>query len=194
MRRRLPRRPLRRRPAGLRPNRPPIPPKLIQAHKLFDAGEYGQAATLYIALAEKAEERGLPQAPNLFLRSSAALMKDGDLEKAEEMIKRGLGIYAAKQKWFQLHKAGRITIDRLTSEGQSALAGRIQSWLDKQVPEEIKQSDGWQRTTLPTGSGSVKLPSTCSQCGGPVNPKEVDWYDANNPVCSFCGTVLQRNG
>lgn len=193
-RRRLPRRPFRRGPlGGLPPKRRPIPPKLKEAHRLFDAGEYEQAAGLYAELAEKAEERGIPQAPNLYLRCGTAWIKVGDLEKTEEMYKKGLGILADRQKWFQLKKSGRITIERLKAEGQKDLAETIETWLEEQVPEKIKESDAWQKKIVDSKLPRAKLPSNCDNCGGPVNPKEVEWFDANNPVCSFCGTVLNTD-
>jgi len=48
--RRRPIYPLRRRVPGMR-KRPQIPPKLLEAHKLFAAGEYQKAAEFYYALA-----------------------------------------------------------------------------------------------------------------------------------------------
>ena len=194
-RRRFPRRPIRSRPAmGFPPRRQPIPPKLRQAHRSFEEGEYKKAAELYLDLAEKADERGIPQAPNLFLRGAAAWLKAGVPEKAGEMIKKGLGILAAREKWLQLKKAGDITVDRLKSEGQEDLAAQIQSWLEERVPDKIKGSDAWRMAAPAARSGHLQLPSTCSQCGGPVHPKEIDWYDASNPICSYCGAVLDTNG
>lgn len=194
-RRRLPRKPFRRGPLrGLPPKRRPIPPKLKEAHRLFEIGEYEQAAGLYFELAEKAEERGIPQAPNLFLRSGAAWLKAGNLEKTKDMVIKGLGILAARKKWFRLKKSGNIAVEKFKAEGHAELAEEINTWLEEQVPQKIKESDVWQDKITSAKSEKVKLPSNCGNCGGPVNPKEVEWFDADNPVCSFCGTVLETNG
>ncbi len=193
-RRRFPRRPIRRRPGmGLPFRRRPIPPKLVEAHRLFEQGEYAQAAELYIELAEKAQTRGIPQAPNLFLRGAAALLEDGHSEEALEMVKKGLGILVARKNWRQLKKVGTITVGRLKSAGQDELAERIRVWLEEQVPDRIKQSDAWRRVAPAARSGRPKLPSTCSQCGGPVNPQEIEWYGDSTPICSYCGAVLDTN-
>lgn len=193
-RRRFPRRPLRRRPVMRQPHRrPPIPPKLMKAHRLFDEGEFQKAAKLYNELAKKATERGIPQAPNLYLRAAAALLKAGDPEEAVEIVKTGLGILVARQKWLQLKKAGSLTVERLMNEGQDDLAAEIQAWLEEQIPDHVKNSDAWQMTAVAARSGSVKLPTTCGQCGGPVNLKEIEWFDTNNPICSYCGAVLETN-
>ena len=191
-RRRFPGRPVRRKPlAGMPPNRRPIPPKLREAHRLFETGEYEKAAKLYADLAVKAQERGFPQAPNLFLRCGVSWLKAGDLEQAQEMTMKGLGILAVRKKWMQLKKSGALAVERMKAEGQVALAGEIESWLEAQVPEAVRGSDAWKKqVSFNNRADSVKLPSNCSKCGGPVNPKELDWVDAQNPVCAFCGVIL----
>jgi hypothetical protein len=160
---------------------------------LFAEGEFDQAAELYMDLAEKAQERMIPQTSNLYLRGADALINTGDLEKGTIMIKKGLGFLAGQKRWIQFLKAGSFTVDRLKSEGQDELATQIQAWVGEQVPDEVKQSDIWQKAERAGGADNRKLPSTCSQCGGPVNPKEVEWHNGSNPICSYCGAVLESN-
>jgi hypothetical protein len=174
-------------PSGRRPT----PPKLIEAHKLFDQGKYQKAAELYLELAGKAEVRGIPQAANLYLRGAAAILKAGSPEEAIKIVKKAFGILIARKNWHQLKKSADVTIERLKSEGYDDLAGEIQTWIEEQVPDHIKGSDAWQMAVEGFKSGSVKLPSTCGQCGGPVNPNEIEWYDSSNPICSYCGAILE---
>jgi hypothetical protein len=169
------------------PNRP-IPPKLKEAHRLFEAGEYEKSAELFAELAEKAEARRIQQAPNLYLRSGDAWIKADDVVKAEEMIKKGLGLFVEHRRWMQLKRSAEATIEKLEVEKQDDLAKKIGEWVEARIPEEIKQQAVNRRKT--TVEGQVKLPSNCGNCGGPVNPKEVEWYDAVNPICAFCGSVL----
>lgn len=193
-RRRFPRGPIRPRP-GMRSasGRRPIPPKLIEAHRAFELGEYHKAAELYLELAVKAQERGIPQAPNLYLRGATSLLKEGNAQEALEYLKQGLAILADRKKWIQLKRLAEIAVISLKSEGQAELAAQVQNWVDEQVPEEIKNSEVWRR--MPAArAGTLKLPATCGQCGGPVHPNEVEWYDRGNPVCSYCGAVLDKNG
>ena len=175
---------------GFPPARRPIPPQLIEAHRLFGNGEYQKAAELYLELAGKAHERGIPQAPNLYLRGAAALLKTGAPQGVIEMIQKGLGILIAGERWLQLKKAGTITLDRLKAEGQNGLAAEIKDWLEEQVPERIKGSEAWRRAAHGARSANMKLPATCGQCGGPVHPDEVDWFEGGSAVCSYCGAVL----
>ena len=191
-RRRFPRRPIRPRP-GMRPGagRRPIPPKLHEAHRSFEMGDYQRAAELYLELAEKALVNGLPQAPNLFLRGAAALLKAGDSDHAMEVLKRGLGILVDRKKWGQLKKAAQLTMKRLIAEGQEDLAAQVQDWVEGQVPEEIKRSEMWRMTASHSQSGKSKLPATCGQCGGPADPNEVEWFGRGQASCSYCGAVLE---
>ena len=147
-RRRFPRRP------GLRPRpgrRRPIPPKLIKAHQLFDGGEFAQAAELYLELGEKAQLRGIPQAPNLYLRAAAALVRAGNSASAANLIRKGLGILAGQEKWHQLARLGGISVQRLEREGQEEMATELQAWLEEQTGESL---DGQE----------FRLGLGCNQC------------------------------
>ena len=191
-RRRLPRRPIRRGfIRGLPPQRP-VSPKLVEANRLFNNGEYEKAALLFLDLAEKAEAENTPQAPNLYLRSGAACLKSTNNEKGEESIKKGLGLLIATQRWRQLHKLSSLTIDQLKNNQQEVLAENIDEWLNNQIPEEIRGTEFWQKTERKVQFQEVKLSSNCNNCGAPVNPAEVEWYSAANPVCSYCGCILNN--
>ena len=54
---------------GLPRPRKSVPPKLREAHRLFELGKLAEAAVLYEELAEGAEKKNIPQAPYLYLRS-----------------------------------------------------------------------------------------------------------------------------
>ena len=191
-RRRLPRRPIRRGFIRGLPSQRPVSPKLVEANHLFENGEYENAAILFTDLAEKAEAREIPQAPNLYLRSGAAWLKAGDPEKCKEQIRKGLGILVAGQRWRQLRKLTAITTEKLSTDQQDVLAREIRVWVDGQIPDEIKNSEFWTQGERKTQFQKVKLPSNCGNCSAPVNPAEVEWYSAANPVCSYCGCVLNN--
>jgi len=191
-----------RRPRPLRPiirgirniaPRKTAPPKLIEAHRLFEKGEYEKAAALFETLAEGAEARGIPQAPNLYLRSAAAWIKAENLSEAEDMIRKGLGYQIDRKKWHQLKQSTTFTVDRLRENGQREMADKISDWVDSCVPPEIKQSSVWLKPTSVPGRSQMALPSNCSNCGGPVNPKEIEWFNSANPICSFCGSIIRND-
>ena len=193
-RRRFPRRMIRRR-SGMRfaGQRPPIPAKLIEAHGLFEAGEYGKAAELYRELAENARQRGIPQAPRLYFRAAVASLKAGKHESALELAKNGFRILIDHKQWHQLKRLSNLTLARLESEGHAGLASQIRGWLDDQIPEDITRSDAWRKAAVGVVGGSQKLASTCGQCGGPVHPQEVEWHDPYHPVCAYCGAGLDTS-
>ncbi len=188
--RRRPIYPLRRRAPGMR-KRPQIPPKLLEAHKLFAAGEYQKAAEFYLRIAEKAKMRNIPQTSNLYFRSSTSFMKADKLEEAKETLIKGFTWLLDRKKWRQLKKSTEFTVDRLRDNNQQDLANFVQDWISENVPEDVKNSGVWAKA-IEHYNHSIQLPSNCGNCGGPVNPKEVDWFDASTAICNYCGCVIQR--
>jgi hypothetical protein len=166
---------------------------LIEANHKFENGEYEEAANLFTVLADQAEQHNNPQAPNLYLRSGAAWLQAGKPALCAQQIKKGLRILIANQRWRQLHKLTSITVEKLSDNRQDLLSKEIRDWVDSQIPVEIKESEFWAKGELKTQFQKVKLPANCGNCGAPVNPAEVEWYSAANPVCSYCGCIL-RNG
>ncbi|MCD6356756.1 MAG: hypothetical protein J7L66_05655 [Anaerolineaceae bacterium] len=167
----------------------PIPPKLREAHQLFASGKFQEAAELYLMLAEKASVRSIPQTPNLYLRAAAALIKAEDYDKAKVILIKGFEWLLKRKKWVQIKKSFDVAIARMRDNNNKELAEFLQAWINKNIPDEVKRSASW------IGAGTMRkeslhLPSNCSNCGGPVNPKEVEWYDATTAICSYCGCVI----
>jgi hypothetical protein len=60
------------------------------------------------------------------------------------------------------------------------------------VREVHKFFNGLEKATAHQ-SDSIKLSSNCGNYGGPVNPKEVDCFDASTAVRNYYGSVLRRS-
>lgn len=191
MRRRRPIRPLRRRMSGMR-KPAPIPPKLREAHKLFSAGEYQKAADLYIMLADEGIKRNIPQSPNLYFRASAALTKIEKIDEAKTALVKGLTWLREKKKWGKLKRSSDFIINKLSDDNLQELVDFLQEWILVNVPDDVRESNSWLNVKSQKDH-SFHLPSNCGNCGGPVNPKIVGWFDATTAVCNYCGCVI-RNG
>ncbi|HEY60952.1 MAG TPA: hypothetical protein G4N92_09785 [Anaerolineae bacterium] len=182
-----------RRPPLRRPARR-AHPKLVEAHKLFQNGDYLEAAKLFEELADKAEKNKIPQAPRLYLQAGAAWIKAEEKDKGIEIIKKGLGKFIERKKWAELKRSASAVVHRLRENGLNEQAVEIETWLEKQVPQEVKEAPVWVKATSVRGSRvSAQLPTNCPKCGGPVNPKEVDWIDTSTAACVYCGSLLRAD-
>jgi hypothetical protein len=166
----------------------PANPKLMEANRLLENGDYAASAVIFEDLAEKALSKQIPQSPHLFLLAGFARMKAGEIESAIVLFKKGLGLLVERKKWGHLRKASENTIERLKINGFKEQAGELQTWLDEQIPTDIKALPIWIE-----GAGAFtnkkKLPSRCPTCGGPINPKELEWF-GSNANCNYCGTLI----
>jgi hypothetical protein len=167
---------------------PLVDPKLIEANRLFENSNYVEAAAIYADLAENALNKNIPQSLHLFLLAGIARMKAGEIQNAIELFKRGLEIIIERKKWGHLHRASENIIERMKNNGFTKQAVELQSWLDAQIPNDVRALPNWNEKT---GDYSHRkdLPTHCPACGGPVNPKELEWIGSNTN-CNYCGTLL----
>ena len=193
MRRRRPFRPLARpilkarRMAG----RTPLPPQLQHANQLYQTGKYAEAAMLYEDLFDSAEQRNFPQAPKLLMQAGFAWLKANESNKGMDAFKKGFSIWIERKQWQALQKASRVTYSRLKREGYKNEAASLESWMNTRIPVEIKNTDAWQAEPhTPSISSQVDLPAVCPQCGAPVDPKNVEWFNDQIGQCPFCNAIL----
>ena len=167
-------------------------PEIKEAHRLFDSGDFIKSGQLFLELAEKALEKGIPQAPNLFLKSAACFLRGEENEKGEQLIIRGLNLFAQRKQWRKIIISSSITINKLRDIGQQDMAKRIGNWVEGNVPDEIRQSDKWKKAGGLKPRSETKLPDKCQVCGGPVDPKEIEWFNSDAVICSFCGCGISN--
>ncbi len=171
--------------------RPALPPKIQKANQLFKRGEYEEAAKLFEEAFLKAQKRNAPFAPRLALQAGFAWLNTGEKEKGVQIIKTGFEIWIERKQWKELRKGSRISMNRLNEEGFSDEEKELDQWLRDQVPDSIKDSTAWTEQAFQIKTDTkIKLPSVCSQCGAPVDPKEVEWFNDVIAQCPFCNVIL----
>ena len=200
----MPRRPIKRRRPMPRPFRRPgvirlggpnnrrvqIPPALLEANQMFRSGQYEEAAKRYILLGEKSAARNLRQAPNLYLQAARSYLFLGELTPAFKYLNQGMTILASEKRWADLYRIGRKSTNLLAEKGYQEQADSLQRWISKTIPTEVIENLK-ERELQFRKHKQPSLPSICSQCGGIVNPDEVEWSDDQlTAICSYCGSII----
>lgn len=167
---------------------PDIPPILQRANELMAVGDYDGAAAAYEKMAQAAEGRDGPRAPIFFIHAGRARFLGGESAQGMSHLKHGLGIFAARRQWGELHRAGHHAIADLTEHGFTAEATEIRAYLAGALPPAF---------TPPATQAPIRkpiLPTHCPSCGGAVRPDEIEWLDALTAECSYCGSPVRGEG
>ena len=186
-----------RRPGLMRFGPPPFGPRsalgaalmplLMEANRLFAAGQYGEAARLFAQLAEKAEANSnLQRAAHLHLEAARSWLMANDGQAALEHAR------AALQLFLHIGRVGRAEtvyqriVRELRARGMNAGADVLERDLRAQLGEAAP-------TPAPASIAASRgrLPGKCPQCGGPVRGDEVEWIDDHSAECLYCGSVVQ---
>ncbi len=170
-----------------------IPPALQRANELLAIGDYSGAAVAFEELARGAIARNGPRAPILLLQAGQARILAGQAVVGMGHLKQGISLFAARQQWPQLHRAGQHTIAFLNQRGQTEEAQQIQDYL---IARLLPMPGG---TVGPASTDSAALaekskpllPILCSACGGPIRADEVEWVDENTVECPYCGSAVR---
>jgi hypothetical protein len=169
----------------------PIPPKLREANQLYQAGEYEKAASLFAEVGERAMMHEVPQAANLFMRAGIAHLKNQEEDAAFELFKQSSTYCIEKARWQQLARILEVSSAELETAGKPEMASNLRTWVQDKLPSGMNLDNYRQAMTKKASNAAVKLPVNCPKCGGTVNPKEIEWADAANPLCSYCGSILR---
>lgn len=196
MMRRRPLRPIRRFPGRpiSRAGHPPIPPKLQEANRLYKNGDYEAAARLYEELYEKGVERKIPQAPRLLIQAGFSWIKAEKWDRGIEDIKKCFSVWIERKKWQELHRTSELCFSRLEQEGYADESMELKNWLSEQIPENVKDSTEWNSPGFSRQKANkTMLPVICPQCGAPVNPRDVEWFEDEIAQCPFCDAILTNS-
>lgn len=161
-----------------------VPPLLQQANQRLENGDYDGAAAAFEQLGQAAEGRDGPRAPIFFIHAGRACFLAGQSALGLSHLKHGLGLFAARGQWRELHRAGRRAVAELDERGFSTEAKEIEAYLASSLPSVF----------TPTAAPSTRtplLPTHCPSCGGAVRPDEVEWLDEVTAECSYCGSPLR---
>jgi len=179
------RRPVRR---ALRVARPGPKVRLNQAHALFNQEKYVRSAEIFEDLAEGALRHGIPRAPHLFVQAGRARFYAGQAVVGLAQVKRGLKLFADKQRWGELYRTGKRVVSELEEQGFKEQGEAISEWLVKTLPPKFEEEIKAKATVE---SKRPALPLKCPSCGGSVDPGEVRWLDTVTAECVFCGSSLR---
>jgi tetratricopeptide (TPR) repeat protein len=159
-------------------------PVLMEANRLFAAGQPAEAAQLFIQLAEKAEANGnLRRAARLYLEATRSLLQAGDTQSALAHARTALQLFTQIGNFGRAEAVYQHILRELRARGLTAEADALERHLQEQFGEA---TDAPEPAPAPRG----RLPAKCPQCGGPVRSDEVDWIDEHSAECLYCGSVV----
>jgi hypothetical protein len=158
--------------------------RLAEAQRLFNLGQFAEAAVIFTALAQGAEARSMPR-------------------RAAQLHLQLLRCHALSD-WPRALAEGQTALALLTSAGLQAPAGMIfagvaaelrQRGLTAQAGEleaAVKAALGGAAVeAVPAGPPAARnLPDKCPQCGGTVRSDAVEWIDERSAECAYCGSTL----
>jgi len=192
-RRRGPRRPFGRGPrlprrgnAQGRPLNPRLQKELRRANHLMSKGEHVNAASIFLSLAARAQDRGILQpASMLFLQAAYAYILAADVKSALEYGYDGLEIIATDENWASLNQEGRRLESSLQEGGFQKEADELLIWLSKQL-------DGLALPTPETADQTHRLvlPEKCPYCGASMSLEQVNAGGAKAAECHYCASVV----
>lgn len=163
----------------------PVPPALQHANQLMANADYPGAAAAFEDLAQRAEERGGPRAPFLFLQAGRAYVLAGQTATGMAHFKHGLSLLAKTQRYNLFYRAGTRLSQELKARGLEQEAQEISTLINANNPAIAEMP------VDPLLKPAAVLPTHCPACGGPVRSDEVDWIDKVTAECPFCGSPIR---
>ncbi len=166
----------------------------MRANRLFDDGQFAEAAGIFEQLADGAEQGGmLVRAAQLSLQAARAHLAMDGAEAALARSKRAIRLLS------QAGRADRIPLllDRasqaLRSKGYAAEADELEREAAEALQEMgLSLEEARRRApTAPQRRGT--LAAKCGGCGAPLTPEGVEWHDGQTAECPYCGTIAKTS-
>jgi hypothetical protein len=180
------------------PRRPRPRQMLLRANKLFDQGEFAEAAPIFERLAEGAAERGmLNRAGDLYLQSARCHLEARNVTLTVERGKQALHLFGRAGLIGKIERLMPRMVEALQEKGYEAEATALRQEVEARLaeaPPGRRQPPGarpaaWPSTARPMARR--ELPTKCSACGAPVKPDDLTWLDPRTAECPYCGSVLK---
>lgn len=172
---------------------------LARANRLFDQGQFAEAAPIFDRLARGAAEREmLNRAGDLYLQSARCHLGMGKAAVAIERGKQALRLFGRAGLFGKIERLMPKMVEALQEKGYQAEAEALRQEVEArlaEIPPERRQPPGarpagWSPFAGPPAARR-ELPAKCSACGGPVKPDDVTWLDPRSAECPYCGSVLK---
>jgi hypothetical protein len=167
-----------------------VPPLLVEANRLFNAGDYLAAADRYEDLAARGERRHPRRAAQVLVQAGWSRLLGGQDQAGISLIQRGLKVLVDARRHLTLRRLGNSTVNKLRDSGYPRYADQIEDWLIGTPVEEtgLLEDEGAQPVREP--AKPPHLPAKCPSCGGSVDPREVEWVDGRSVECAYCGSLI----
>ena len=169
---------------------PPVNPRLIEANRLFESGEFTLAAAIFQELAEESVRRDGPHAPHLFALAAKAWLQGMQIENAMKAFQKSFDILIVRKNWKKLRILSERAFAQLKGSGNAEQEKELRSWLETRIPANIKRLPAWN-TMQPAKPIHPDLPSNCPRCGAPIEVDDLEWT-GGNANCNYCGSLLVR--
>jgi hypothetical protein len=157
---------------------------LQHANRLFENGNYAEAAQAFEQLARGAEERYSERAPFLYLEAGRAAIFGGQNQAGLAHLRRGLTLLASQGRHLRMHMLGGRIVNDLNARGLKQEADEIAGLMKANLPEQ----------SAPQEAAPAKkpiLPTHCPNCGGALRPDEIEWLDEATAECAYCGSMVR---
>ncbi len=161
----------------------PVHPLFAEANRCLEMGDYSGAAERYEQLAMAARPRN---AGHLFVEAGRARLLAGQVPAAMLLFRRGLDVLAAHGRWIAVHRQGERVIRLLRDHKQNPQADEIDAWLRGQPAAAQAPA-----VSAPAPEHPPRLPLKCPACGGTLDPRDVEWVDAQTVECDYCGSLVR---
>jgi len=171
---------------------------LERANRLFDRGEFAEAAPILERLAQGADERGmLNRAGDLYLQVARCYVEMGEAAVAVERGKHALRLFGRAGLFGKIERLMPRMVEGLQEKGYNAEAEALRQEVEArlaEVPPERRRPPGarpaaWPSTARPA-MARRELPAKCPACGAPIKPDDITWLDPQTAECPYCGSVL----
>lgn len=192
-RRKGPRRPFGRGPrlpkrghAQSRPLNPRLQKELRRANHLMSKGEHINAASIFLSLAARAQDRGILQpASMLFLQAAYAYILAGDIESGLKHSYQGLEIIESEERWPALNREGQRLSAAMQEAGYQNEADDLHAWLSERLDVQSLHSPD-----KPDQSSHVALPEKCPYCGASMSLEQLNAGGTKAAECHYCASVV----
>lgn len=167
----------------------PVPPMLIKANRLFNLGQFEEAAGLYETMATAIAQQGGTRAPYTFIHAGKAYFRAGQIQPGKEQVMKGITLLAERGGFSEARRACMKAVAVLKTLDHPEDAQKLEAWLKGILKGQTLSED---RPLKPIGMPKrLPLPLYCPKCGAPIDPTEVTWVDQITAVCTFCGNLLR---
>ena len=167
------------------PLQPALMQTLNQANRFVANGQPGQAAPLFVQVAEAMEATAHPRrAANLHAQAAHAYADSHNPQLALAQARAALTLFIQNQMVQRTPVFYTNITRKLTNQGMPNAAAALEKEFGSRVgPMPAPAS--------PAAAPRGRLPTNCTKCGAPIHTEDANWVDANTIECDYCGSLIR---